>query len=408
MSSIKEVFESHCPDLKVDRKFISRIADLEARFVNKKQDHIEFFGGTLTGVHVVRFTTEDFDVIYNDILDVDEISLTKDVHNLPDINPAFAVSSDIFAISCVWIMYKITQSKYLNDQQKHDGLLHICLYLNYRYLTSLLFKYFKYPANPDTARATYAQLSNRFGLKTYGSWSALIRQRSEDVISQEGIHYKKFSKLDNDYDVVIMLNDVKGRINDIIKNIYEVFMRVHAQGSKITSSTALVELDGEIILKDKVRGQENYTLYIHRVVADKASFYKQELVDNICRVVTTAPDHLVKRLIEWVPSNYAHMNNAQVDTLLDKIMEHAFSYLSENRGLLRSHQDIIEVMSKMRGTYTNSRQSSTLLAEIKDSAEVMISKALAIKGESLLASLRTAFCLYVILRAFTMHYYNSQ
>lgn len=406
MSSIREIYEEHCPNLRVDKKFIARLAALESGFVNKRPEHIEFFGGTLTGVHIVRFTTDDFDVIYNDILDVDDQSLTTQVHNLPDINPEFEVSSDIFAISCVWIMYKIVQSKYLTPAQKHDGLISITLYLNYRYLTSVLYNYFRYPANPDTARATYAQLSNRFGLKISGSWGALMRQRSADIIDEKGVHYERFSKLAHDYDVVLMLNDIKGRINSIVNNIYEVFMHVHEQGTRITSSSSLVELDGEVILKDKIHGQENYTNYIKSVIPDKYSFYKQELVDCISRVVDTAPAHLIQKSIEWLPANYIHIKVSQADPLIDLILEHAFEYLSSDRGLLRSHMDVIDVMAKMRGTYTNSRQSSALLSEIKERTEHLLSKALAIKGTSLLASLRTAFCLYIILRTFTMHYYK--
>lgn len=408
MSSIREIYEEESPNLRVDKAFAARLAALESGFVNKYPDHIEFFGGTLTGVQVVRFTTEDFDRLYREIIDADDTRLTTRVHNLPDINPEFAVSSDIFAISCVWVMYKIVQSKYLDDKQKHDALMSITLYLNYRYLTSVLFKYFKYPADPDVARATYARLSFRFGLKAAGSWSALMRNRSEAIIDPKGILYPKFSKLEKDYDVVLMLNSIKGAINDIIKNIYDVFITTHQQGTRISSSTAMIEIDGEVILRDRAHGQANYVHYIHTILPDPASFVKQELLDNICRVVPTAPPKQVAAMVNWASVNYVHIKNGSLDKLIDLILEHAFEYLSENKGLLRNNPDVIEVMSKMRGTYTNSRQSSALLNQIKEDTEKLITGALGIKGKTLLASVRTAFCLYVILRTFTMGYYKSQ
>jgi hypothetical protein len=405
--SVKEIFDEECGHVKIDQKFFRKVCEIEARFVNKKQEHIEFFGGTLTGVQVVRFTTDDFDKVFNDLLEVDESILEDRIHALPDINTEWKVSSSIFNLACVWIMHAIENSEYLDTKQKEEGKIRICLYLNYRILTSVLFRFFKYPANPETAAATYAQLSYKYILKAKGSWGAALRFRSEEVVGKDSIHYDTIKKLNNDYNIVKMLNDVQGRIKDMVKNIYSVFIKVHEQGSKIVSSHALVETDGEVILKDKTKSLITYTRYIRSVIPDKNSFIRQELFNVITDVVNTAPPHMLTKSLNWLSVNYNHIQDDTVEKTIELIMEHAFDYLTENKGVLRNKGDIANILTKIRGTYNSSRANDTKLNQIKESAELMIRMATGSKNASIVSAVRTAFCLYIILRAFTMRHYSS-
>lgn len=405
--SVKEIFDEECSHVRIDQKFFRKVCEIEARFVNKKQEHIEFFGGTLTGVHIVRFTTDDFDKVFNDLLEVDESILEDRIHALPDINTEWKVSSSIFNLACVWIMHAIENSEYLDAKQKEEGKIRICLYLNYRILTSVLFRFFKYPANPETAAATYAQLSYKYILKAKGSWGAALRFRSEEVIGKDSIHYNTIKKLNNDYGIVKMLNDVQGRIKDMVKNIYSVFIKVHEQGSKIVSSNALVETDGEVILKDKTKSLISYTRYIRSVIPDKNSFIRQELFNVVTDVVNTAPPHMLTKSLNWLSINYNHIQDDSVEKTIELIMEHAFDYLTENKGVLRNKGDIANILTKIRGTYNSSRANDTKLNQIKESAELMIRMATGSKNASIVSAVRTAFCLYIILRAFTMRHYSS-
>ena len=405
--SVKEIFDEECSHVRIDQKFFRKVCEIEARFVNKKQEHIEFFGGTLTGVHVVRFTTDDFDKVFNDLLEVDESILEDRIHALPDINTEWKVSSSIFNLACVWIMHAIENSEYLDAKQKEEGKIRICLYLNYRILTSVLFRFFKYPANPDTAAATYAQLSYKYILKAKGSWGAALRFRSEEVIGKDSIHYNTIKKLNNDYNIVKMLNDVQGRIKDMVKNIYSVFIKVHEQGNKIVSSNALVETDGEVILKDKTKSLISYTRYIRSVIPDKNSFIRQELFNVITDVMNTAPPHMLTKTLNWLSINYNHIQDDSVEKTIELIMEHAFDYLTENKGVLKNKGDISNILTKIRGTYNSSRANDTKLNQIKESAELMVRMATGSKNASIVSAVRTAFCLYIILRAFTMRHYSS-
>ena len=165
--SIKKIFEEECSHVNIDRLFLKKISMLEARFVNKKQEHIEFFGGSLTGVQVVRFTDDDRDRLFNEILLVDDHVLEDRLHDLVDIDKTRFISSDVFNLSCVWIMHAFDNTKLLDESDRNEGKLRICLYLQYKFLTSILFRFFKYPADREVAAATYAQLNNKYVLFIY-------------------------------------------------------------------------------------------------------------------------------------------------------------------------------------------------------------------------------------------------
>mgnify|MGYP000662071918 CR=1 FL=1 len=54
--TIKGVFERVCEHVKFDVALAQRVIEFQIAFVNKNEEHMAFFGGNLTGVHVVRFT----------------------------------------------------------------------------------------------------------------------------------------------------------------------------------------------------------------------------------------------------------------------------------------------------------------------------------------------------------------
>ncbi len=411
---IRDVFEQECAHVRIDQKFLRELVAMEARFVNKKPDHIEFFGGTLTGVHVVRFTNEDRDRLFTDLLEIDDRVLQDKLYSLRDpvtkrpvINQDWKISSDVFNISIVWLLHAIENSPFLDDNQKTEGKIRACQYMLYKFLTSRLFRHFPYPADREIAQAAYAQLTYKFALKQYGSWGAVIRHLATQATSRTGIHKDTIKFMADDVDVGKMLNDIQGRPRDILKNFYGEFLRVHKEGKRIARSSALVDIDGEIILKDKVKGLQNYTRYIRGVMVDENSFIRQELVDVIVKVMHTMPQALLMTTLSWSSRNFGHTREQLVERAIDLIAEHAFAYLSEHRELVRAQSDLPNLVSKLRGAYMSSRSSDPKLLEIRDLVGKIVAQATKSKNESVIAATRTGFMIYVIVRMFSMRHYTS-
>lgn len=417
--SIKEVFDAECQHVDVNRKLFKKIIELEAHFVNKKQEHIEFFGGNLIGVQRVRFTAEDRDKLFIDILETDDGLLQERLYALrttsgvPVINPEYKISSDIFNLSVVWLLHAIHHSRYLSNEEKQAAKVSLCLYMIYKFTTSWLAHSFKYPADPEIAAAAYAQLSFKFILKQTGSWGATLRVLATNAVSSEGIHARCIERMDEGIDqgilnpVVNMLNDVKGRVNDMLKNIYGVLVQTKNQGIRVSRSSSLVETDGELILKDKSKSLGNYTRYLKTVVTDENSFVRQELVEVIASIMHTMPEKLLLLSLKWASQNYGHTKEQTVERAIDLISEHAFEYLSTNKALVSAKGDLAGLISKLRGAYMSSRSSDVKLLEIRELVESIVFQATKSKNESVIASTRTGFMIYVVVRMFSMRHYTS-
>jgi len=420
--SIKSIFDDECKALKIDARFARTVHLYHVSFVNKNREHIEFFGGHLLGVQTVRFYASDRSRWFEEVLQAEEGPLGgrlaqlkvydergKEVGTRIDFDKRI-VSSDTMNLSVVWLLHAIFHSKFISEKVKEEAMVDVLLALQYKFLTSLLFQYFRYPADPAVAEATYASLSGRFLIKQLKNWSEFFRYRAEEIIKpakEGGIHYETIRKFDNDDDIQDMLNDVQGRIRDVMKNIYEVFMQVHRQGTRIYSTSAVVEHDGAEILRDKTKNLSAYGTYIRSVISDRNSFIREELVDVVGSAMQTMPESLFRKTLEYMSDNYNHRQSKDIEEVLDKVLVHAFAYLADNRELVSKNTNLAELLSRLRGVYTSSRSTDPELFHLRETAERVVERATANRNDHVIASVRTGILLYIVLRAFTMHHYAT-
>lgn len=401
---LKSVFAEECRHVVIDAAFVKRLQQYQLAFVNKNQEHIKFFGGNLTGVQVVRFLGADRNRWFDEILEIDDGPLEDRVHSLPTINTEWHVSSDVMNLSCAWVLHALYTSK-LTPELKNQGMIATMLVLHAKYLTSLLYRYFPYPADPEVAEAAYAALSYKFAIKEHGSWSALLQARSEEVIAKSSIHYDTIATFDSDKEIVYFLNDTQGRIRDMLKNIYRVFKEVHDQGIRIVATSSVVEHDGVEILRDKNKSVLAYGRYLNSIISDRNSFIKQELVTVVEKVMHTMPPALFEMTLTWMSNNYQQTGASVIEEVVNEALIHAFDYLSNNRAIVRNPHDLPLLLSKLRGVVMSSRSTDPALLVLRDKLEQIVQSATHNKNQSNVASVRTGVYLYLILRAFTMRHY---
>jgi hypothetical protein len=210
-----------------------------------------------------------------------------------------------------------------------------------------------------------------------------------------------------DNDVVKMLNDTQGRIRDMLKNIYGLFRQIHAQGTKISTTTQLVEHDGEAILKDKSKNLLAYGRYLNSIVTDKNSFIRQELVDVIEKLMYTMPPKLFIETLGFMSDNYRQARAGEIEEVLNEVLIHSFDYLSENRALIRNERDLPGILSRLRGVYMSSRSTDPVLFALRAKTEKIVKHATGNKNPSVIASVRTGVLLYLVARAFSMRHYTA-
>lgn len=405
--SIKGVFESECADLAIDAQLAKRIHLYAVGFAHKNEDHITFFGGNLTGVQVVRFTDADRNQWFTEILKADEGVLEERLLALPTVNESWSVSSDTMNLSCAWLLHALFISKKLSDHQRHESMIDVALVMNYKFLTSRLYRHFKYPADRATAEATYAELSFKYAIKQYGSWAAVLEARAEEIVSPTGLHHIAIETMEPDWRIIYLLNDTQGRIRDMLKNIYDVFLRVHRQGIRFSSTSSLVEHDGVEILKDKSKNLLAYTRYINSIITDRNSFIREELLTVIQKQMKTMPPRLLRESLEWMSDNYRQAGVGLVEELLNETLIHSFEYLAENRALVRNSTDLASLLTRLRGVYMSSRSTDVALFSLREKAEKIVKLATQNKNTSVIAAVRTGILLYLVARAYSMRYYSQ-
>lgn len=406
MNSIREIFDHELKHLKFDAELAKKIRNYKINFIHRNRDHAAFFGGNLLGVQVVRFLDTDTERWFEEILQADELVLQEEIWDLPTVNKEFIVSSNIFNQACVYLTYKFNNSSLPMDQ-KRAVMIDILTILQIKFITSLLFRYFRYPADKALAEATYASLNNKFAIKEQGSWLKVLEQRAIDTISPQSIHLNAINQMRPDFAVINMLNDMQGRVRSYVKNVYAVMELVRHSGGKITVTSSVVGHDGEEILRDTTKGVVTYTQYIKSIISDKRSFIRDELLGPVLKAMPSANERFTVAALEHLSNNYHKKDHQTIAKILDLAMVHSFHYLSNNRQTLRANTDLIDMLIRLRGAYTSSRSTDPYLLEMRDLTEQIIRPAVKTKTQSVVASVRTAVLLYIVLRAYTKKHYTG-
>lgn len=406
MNSIREIFDKELAHLKFDKDLAKKIKNYKINFIHRNRDHASFFGGNLLGVQVVRFLDTDTERWFEEILQADELVLQEEIWDLPTVNKEFIVSSNIFNQSCVYLTYKFNNSS-LPMAEKRDAMIDILTVLQIKFITSLLFRYFRYPADKALAEATYASLNNKFAIKEHGSWLKVLEQRAIDTISPQSIHLAAINQMRPDFSVINMLNDMQGRVRSYVKNVYAVMELVRHSGGKITVTSNVVGHDGEEILRDSTKGVIVYTQYIKSIISDKRSFIREELLGPVLKAMPSANERFTVAALEYLSDNYHKKDHQSIAKILDLAMVHSFHYLANNRQTLRANTDLIDMLIRLRGAYTSSRSSDPYLLEMRELTEQIIRPAVKTKTQAVVASVRTAVLLYIVLRAYTKKHYTG-
>jgi len=399
---IAKVFEEIQPGFVVDEALFKRLREYNTSFVNKNEDHSDFFGGCLTGVHIVRFNKSDEEKWFNEIVEIDESDLNAKLLATPVVNEDHNVASDPMNHTCIWLAHMISKS-HLSEEKKKEGMAICFLVLQYKFLTSRLFRHFQFPANRATAEATYAALSKRFMLKKLGSWMAVLKERADDIVT--GIHSKTIRDFKPDAAILYILSDTQTRTRKMLLEIYDVFINVHRQGTRIVTTEATFVHEGEEMLRDMDKKALSYERYLTSILSDDKSFIREELVVIIEKTMPTMSPRLFRDTLLWISKNYQQKGTGLIDEVIQETIIHSLDYFNHHRDVIRKTNDLPLILTKLRGVYTSSRNEESNLLQLREKCEKLVKQATNIKSDALISSVRTGLLLYFVLRALTMNAY---
>lgn len=412
--NVKSLFDAACQHITIDRQFIRRLQTYRQNFANKNEDHVAFFGGHLMGVQDVRFTRTDQLEWFTSVMDIDDVSLQDELLELstlvPDPKKVRFVSTNVMNLSCLWLVHAIFRSK-LTESEKQQAMVDALLVLQYKFITSILAYWFPNKADEAVAVATYARLPKKYKLKELGSWGALLEYRAKATLAKDSPHFKQktFQQFDDDYDIIYMVNDIQGRIKGYLKNIRDEFEIVRRDPTALIRSTSntSINMDGEVVVRNRKNVYSTYRRYLDEVMADRNSFIIRELAEIVAGTMPKLPLHNMLECLEYMAKNSSKLKgDPNVTRLVDLTLEHLFDFIASNRNSINT-KDIASLLGKLRNLYTASRANNDLLLEMRDVGYDVVKKAVKTKNDSLMKSIRTGIVLYLVIRTVTMNHYRK-
>lgn len=397
---LADVFDEYFKNFKFDNKLARGLYLYQIGYINRNREHLEFFGGNLLGVQVVRFKDSDVLKLYEEVLDIDYLQLSKDISKVTTINHDYKVSSDVLNLTCMYLIHKFLTSKVINDKDKQRAAYDCALIFFYRCTAALLSYYFRYPSDPKIAQLAYANLSNKYLIKKLGSWHKVMDYRANDLINKESIHYKKLLTFNDDAATVYAINDAQGRIRDLIKNYYAEFAKVHVDGKSIsTTSSTFLDAEGEETIKEKTKSVESYISYIRNTLIDKNSFINDELLSVINRINTNTSYRMIKSTLSWMVEEYNSKNHTLIDDFVTSTIIYSFFLLNDNENITNL-RDYPKILTTLKNLYLSTRSTDEDLIKIRELGEKVVTLSNKSKlSNSLVYSTRTSLILYITLRA---------
>ena len=404
MKTIKQVFDHHFQHVEFDADLAQRILTFVQGFIAKNNDHVTFFGGNLLGVEVVRWHFTDSDFWWDELFDVVPENVHRDLLRTPEVKGHRVVSSDVLNHAMIYTIHRLHHAK-IPDDLKQKAKVYTMVALNCKFLCSLMAHYFKHPADKGIAEKAFNCLSNRFDLKTTGSWGKMLAQRSTDFLQPGARYFDAYVNYTNDIEIVKMINDAQGRIRETFKAVtFEYYKQLNLK-AKVLLSSSQVELDGVVVLKDVQRKLNVYNRYIKTVISNVDSFIKEPLNEVVYNAVPSINQAMYENLLTAFSTHYHDRKYTKTfDNLIDNLLTFSFELMRKND---IAENNLPGLLYRLKHVYMSGRVADQALLDARKDFEKVVEVTDKRLRNTPLVPERCGFFLYLILRTVTMNYYKN-
>lgn len=398
---LSDVFDRHFEHIEINKKFYDAINKYQLQMYTSNSEHVQFFGGALLGVQVLRYTPKDVHRFFDTVLNIDYQDLESDIRRLNTIYHENSISGDILNLTLMYIIHRFYTAVDLNEDRRMKGAYNAALIFCYRCTFALTNNYFKYPVDKRVAEAAYQNLSNKHLIKKLGSWKKVCNYRAERIVEKGGLNYDRLYLFSDDLEVTKIIQDSQGRWKDIFRNYYAEFDKVHKDGQTIaTTSSTITDADGDIVLRDKVKGVENLVIYIRGSLNDKNTFIKADLITLVSELNANTSYRSVKGTLEWMVDQYssAEFNGVIYEFVADCVI--LGMHFLEHNVPLSKRKDHSYILKSLKNQFLATRSTDPQLMRIREQGEKLLKARVPNASESLISATRTAVVLYIFFRAY--------
>lgn len=402
--SYKGIMEEEGASLVIDAKLVERLTRFNTEFVNKSENHVLFFSNPYMGVWPARFVPGDRLKWFDTVLGINDVAVASRSKNIPGVKSDWVRATDPINITAVWLVHMFMMSN-LPNAVKREGAIQALMLMHFKFITSLDSRYFPHGADMATAQASYNSLSYKFSLKKYGSWFKLFRARAEEIVSSSSIHKRTIERF-TDEGVLYMISDIQVRVRDVVKNQYASVDSTRAQDAAVLVKSSVVNINGDVLLREVQRNETRYTRYLETISHDKHRFIKEDLMVVVAHAMPNMPEKSFEAVLEHIVKVSGTPAGTKVDAFLQKVILHAISYVTGDRSITSSITDTYTLIRKLRQSYTSARYRDPLFLEMQKDAEELIRPLAKTRNNALIASIRTGLFLYIVLRVFAIDHYK--
>jgi hypothetical protein len=401
---LKELFTHHFRHTPIDAKLHQEIKQFRLQWANKNEVHIEFLGGNLLGPYPIRFSQYDFDAIMIDVLGLDSMVLQQDLYTVPGINKEFKVSSDALYQTMIYLIRTFLLEAKFKEKDRIDAAKECYYIFAYRAISSLVYRYFRYPLDKQIALAVTEKMSNRYLIKKLGSWQKVFEYRAEDIVSPRGIHAQRLRRY-TVRDAVEIANDLQGRIRDTVKYIFSLTLEVIESGAYVKSqSLTITDVDGNEVVRDMTDNMDKYVSYLWTTVQVPGALIKHELVQLVYATVSSMHSGDLETALRYITSVDDEEVRDRIHHLIEDVISYSIQYLNskEMTQMDLAHAD--KILLLLRGFWMSSKVTEARIKEVKSLGDWLAYKAIRRKSRARVNALRVGIFLYLVLRAMYRNY----
>ena len=397
--TLKEAFNLIFANVKFEDTIAKGIYNFRVNYMTANKEHMEFFGGNLLGVNIVRFKDSDQNRFY-ELFELDYPDVVKEVRKVTTIDHKFRVGGDVLNLTIMYLIHRVLTSR-MSVAAKNKAAYDLAMIFFCRCAAALISANFKYPADPKVAQLAYANLSQKYLIKKLGSWNKVMDYRSKALLDpKESPHTKTLQFFEEDPKVQYAVADSQGRIREMFKGYYSEFMLVNSEGGSIAQQSAKVlDAEGEEALREKTTGPEVYVFYLREIVGDSNTFIREELLQIVSRNNSNTSSRAVRSTLEWLSINSSNTKHLKlVDDFCTRVLVQMAHFLQYNIETSR-HKDLNYVLTSLKNLYLSTRSVDPDLLDIREKGEKIIELSQGKLSPSLMMATRTAVIMYICLRA---------
>lgn len=364
-------------------------------WIQKGDIYIDFLGSNLFGVHAIRFSENDENMLFTDVLKTDRSLLRSDIYQLKDIDKNRKVTSDETLLTLVFLMHKYATSN-LDDNFKNEAIKKLYFIFAFKVISSLYSHYFTYQVDISIAKAVYEKLTTRFLLKKLGSWNEVFEYRAKDVM-EGGLHYKRLLKLDTILATKIV-SDLQGRLREIVKYMYPVLIKVKEENLKIVSTSIIDEGDEEDGIKDNTTRPDIYVNYLRSIFNKPTDFLNDDLVYLIKSINPNVDEDKFVDTLKYLSNNVVP-KIGEPDDIIENTVQISINYLKSKNIHNNYNEHAYESLKYMKGYWSSSSVKDPVVKTTKEVIYNIAQKATGKKTNWLLASITISVLMYIYLRS---------